>query len=86
MAMREFHGPGAPDSTDTGTDSRADAHERHAGDSRHLGRAVVQDAETRADLAIAYRQHVEVEYAVCAAGEATPQGDHGQDQYEIIET
>jgi hypothetical protein len=76
--MRGFHGPGAPDGTDTGTDSWADAPERHAGDSRHLGRAVIQDAGTRADLAIAYRQRVEVEYAVCDAGEATPQGDQGR--------
>ena len=76
--MRGFHGPGAPDGTDTGTDSRADAPERHAGDYRHLGRTVVQDAETRAALAIAYRQRVEVEYTTCDAGEATPQGDQGR--------
>jgi hypothetical protein len=75
MTMREFHGEDAYDCTGTGTDSGADAPERHADDSRHPGRAVVQDAETRTALALAYWQRVEVEYAACGPGDATPRGD-----------
>jgi hypothetical protein len=77
MTMREFHGRAADDGTDTETDSGADAPERHAGDSRRLGRAIVQDAETRTALALGYRQRVEIEYAACGLGDVTPQGDQG---------
>jgi len=78
MTMREFHGPAAPDGTDTGTDSEADAQERPAGDSRRPGREVVQEAETRTALALAYHQRVENEYAACDPGDATPRGDQGR--------
>lgn len=70
MTMREFHGRDAYDGTDTGTDSGADAPERHADDSGRQGRAIVQDAETRTALALAYRQLVEIESA--SRGSGTP--------------
>ncbi|WP_300613866.1 DUF6883 domain-containing protein [Trebonia sp.] len=79
MTTREFHGGDAYDGTGTGADSGADVPERHADDSRQLGRAIVQDAETRIGLALAYRQRVEFEYAARGPGDATPRGDQGRD-------
>jgi hypothetical protein len=76
--MREFHGRAAADGTGTGTDSGADAPERHAGDSRHPDRAIVQDAETGTAVALAYRQRVAIEYAPCGSGDAMPQSDQGR--------
>jgi hypothetical protein len=86
MTMREFHSGAPDDGTDTGTDSGADAPERHAGDSRRIGRAVVQDAEARTALALAYRQRVEIEYAACGSGDAAPQGDQGRHTLAITGT
>jgi hypothetical protein len=78
MTMREFHGPSASDGTDTGTDSGADAHELPTGDFRRPGRAIVQDAETRTALALAYHRRVEMEYSASSPGDAMPQGDQGR--------
>jgi hypothetical protein len=44
--MREFHGRDAYDGTDTGTDSGADAPERHADDSGRQGRAIAETRDT----------------------------------------
>jgi hypothetical protein len=77
MTMREFHDGAAYDGTGTGTDSGADAPDEHADDSRRPSRAIVQDAETRTAVALAYRQRVEIEYAACGSGDATPQSDQG---------
>jgi hypothetical protein len=79
MTMRGLHGRDAYDGADTGTDSgAADAPERHAGDPRSPDRAIVQDAETRTALALAYRQRVEAEPAACGPGDATPQGNQSR--------
>lgn len=75
--MRGLHGQDANDGTDTGTDSGADAPQRHAGDPRSPDRAIVQDAETRTALALAYRQRV-AEPATCGPGDVTPQGDQSR--------
>ena len=72
--MREFHGRDAYDGTDTGADSGVDAPVRHAGDPRRPERAVVQDAEIRTALALAYRRRVETESATCGSEDAAPQG------------
>jgi hypothetical protein len=76
--MNGLRGRDAYDGTDAGTDSGADAPERHVGDSRGPDRAIVQDAETRTALALAYRQRVEAEPATCGPGDATPQGNQSR--------
>ena len=76
--MRGLHGRDAYDGTDTGTDSGADAPERHAGDPRSPDSTIVQDTETRTTLALAYRQRVEAEPATCGPGDATPQGNQSR--------
>jgi hypothetical protein len=76
--MRALHGRDAYDGTDTGTDSGAGAPERHAGDPRSPDRAIVQDAETRTALALAYRQRVEAEPATYGPGDAMPQGNQSR--------
>ena len=78
MTMRGLHGRDAYDGTDTGTDSGADAPERHADDPRSPDRTVVHDTETRTALALAYRQRVEAEPATCGPGDATPQGNQSR--------
>jgi Domain of unknown function (DUF6883) len=79
--MREFDGRDADDGRDTGTDSEADAPQRHVGDSRRSDRAIVQDAETRTALALAYRQRVETEPSTRVPAGASPQGD--QSSYSL---
>lgn len=76
--MRGLHGQDASDGTDTGTDSGADAPERHAGGHHEPGRAIVEDTETRTALVLAYRQRVEAEPATCGPGDATPQGNQSR--------
>jgi hypothetical protein len=78
MTMREFHGRDEDDGRDTGTDSGADAPARHVGDSRRPDRAIVQDAETRIALVLAYRQRVETEPSTCGPASVTPQRDQSR--------
>jgi hypothetical protein len=78
MTMREFHDQAADDGADTGADSGAHAHERGAGDSRSPGLATVQDAETRTDLALAYRRRVAGEGALTDPGEARSLSGQGR--------
>src|SRR5690348_16667842 len=73
MAMREIHGQDVQ--ADTG--SGADAPERYAGGSRRPDHAAVQDAESRAAYALAYREHVAVEYAAHDRADAVPLSDEG---------
>jgi len=74
--MREFQGEAARDAMGAGADSRADDSERYIGDSLGQARVVVQDADTRTALALAYRELVEIENVACGPGDAAPQSDH----------
>jgi len=76
--MRECHGRDAQEDVDTRTDSGANAPERNTGDSRRPDRAVVQDAETRTALALAYRERVAIECAARDRGDTEPPGDEGR--------
>jgi hypothetical protein len=75
--MREFHGRDAHEDIGKGTDSGADAPERHAGDSGRPDSAVVRDGETRTALALAYRERVAIAYAASDSGDAVPPGNEG---------
>lgn len=75
--MREFHERDAREDIGVKTDSGVDAPERHVGDSRRPDRAIVQDAENRIDLALAYHERVAIEYAACGQENAAPTGKEG---------
>lgn len=72
--MRELHGQDVQEDVESG----ADAPERHAGGSRRSDRAVVQDTESRAAYALAYRERVAIEYAAHDRADAVPLGDEGR--------
>lgn len=76
--MREFHGHDVQEDGDTRADSGADAPERHAGGSRRPDHAVVQEAESRAVYALAYRERVAIEYAAHDRADAVPLGDESR--------
>jgi hypothetical protein len=82
--MREFDGRATCGGTGIATDSQTDAPEWHAVGSRGRGLPVVQDAENRIALALAYRQRVEIHNAACGSEDATPQGD--KDRHSLATT
>jgi len=84
--MREFHDRAADDGADTGAGSGADADERDAGDSRRPGLATVQDAETRTDLALAYRRRVAGECTPSAPGDARSLSGQGRHSVVTMDT
>jgi hypothetical protein len=59
--MREFHGEAACGTMGAGADSQAGATDRQLGNSRGQDRVIVQDADTRIALVLAYRERVEVQ-------------------------
>ena len=82
--MREFDGEAAWDGVGTATDNHADFPERRAAGSRDLGHPIVEDAESRAALALAYRERVEIQKSACGPEDATPQSD--QDTHSLATT
>jgi hypothetical protein len=85
MTMREFHGEAACDTMGAGADSQADATDRQLGDSRGQDRVIVQDADTRIALVLAYRERVELQNVAGGPQDAPPEGDHDRDSRPVAD-
>jgi hypothetical protein len=83
--MREFHGEAACDTMGAGADSQADATDRQPGNSRGQDRVIVQDADTRIALVLAYRERVGLQNVAGGRQDAPPEGDHDRDSRPVAD-